>query len=422
MRVHHLGVAVFTLVVAAGSFAGTTSAEGRSTDQVIVQSQRLLQRRPDDPAAYLRLGDAYIQKSRQTGDLSYLTLAEQALRRSLELAPRSAGAARHLAYVFASRHEFREAVAQAEKAIELAPEDSHAYGLLGDALLELGRYDEADQAYRKMLALDESLYSFARRSGMQSLRGNPSGAIADLRRAIDAGRSAGEPAESLAWAQWQLGAEHYAVGDLGSAEGQYLAALQTYPSYYRALAGLGQVRAAQERYEDAVDLYRRALAVIPVPEYAAALGDLYTVLGRIEEAKKSYALVDYIGRLNLLSQTVYSRELASFYADHDIKLDEALAAARSELLVRRDVFGYDALAWALYKAGKPGEALDPMREALRLGTRDAKLFFHAGMIYRALGQRAEARELLARALGINRHFHVLYAAVAERTLQELDTP
>lgn len=422
MRTRHLAAALLALVLAGGAGAGSLRAEGRSTDRAILLGQRQIQRSPQNPMAYFRLGDAYIQKSRQSGDLGYLTLAEQALRKSLELSPGNAGAVRHLAYVFSSRHEFADAAAEARKAIALDPADAHAYGVLGDALLELGQYDGAERAFRKMSSLDASLYSHARLSGLKSLRGDPAGAIADLRRAIAAGRSAGEPAESIAWAQWQLGAEHFAVGDVSAAEAQYLDALRTYPGYHRALGGLAQVRAARERYDEAVDLYGKALAVIPLPEYASALGDLYTLLGRADEAAKQYALVDYIGRLNAVSRAVYSRELATFHADRGVKLDEALAAARSELEARKDIFGYDLLAWALYKSGRSAEALAPMDEALRLGTRDARLFFHAGMIQRALGHDQAARELLARALSTNRHFHVLHARVAEQALKELDTP
>ena len=413
---------VFTLVAIAALAAGSLAGEGRSTDQAILLDQRQIQRSPNSSAAHLRLGDAYIQKSRQTGDLGYLTLAEQALRRSLELAPGNAGAARHLAYVFSSRHEFREAAAQAQQAIDLDPRDSHAHGVLGDALLELGKYDEATRAFQAMASLDEGLYSLARLSGMKSLRGDPSGAMADLERAIAAGRAAGAPPESIAWAEWQLGAEHFAVGDLGAAETWYLGALRTYAGYHRALAGLAQVRAAQERYAEAIDLYGQALAAIPLPEYASALGDVHAKLGRPDEARKNYQLVEFIGRLNAISEVVYNRELAYFHADHRVKLDEALASARSELEVRQDIFGYDVLAWTLYQSGRAAEALAPMKEALRLGTKDARLFFHAGMIHRALGENAAARDFLRRALSTNPRFHVLHAGVAERALGELETP
>ena len=414
--------ATFALMVLSVSGAAPVAAQGSSIDHAILLNQRQIQRSPQNAAAFLRLGDAYVQKARQTGDMGYCMLAEQALRRSLELAPQNAGAARHLAYVFASRHEFREAATQARKAIELDPSDSHAYGVLGDALLELGRYDEASQAFRQMMSLDESLYSFARLSGLKVLQGDPESAIAMLRRAIVAGQTTRAPHESLAWVQWQLGTEHFAIGHLEAAEAQYAEALKTYPKYYRALAGLALVRVAQLRYEEAVDLYRQALGIIPLPEYAAGLGDLYTKLGRTDEARKQYALVEYIRRLNAVNRVMYNRELASFYADHDLKPDEAVGLARSELEIRQDIYGYDTFAWALFKAGKPGEALAPMTEALRLGTKDAKLFFHAGMIHHALGHGDTARDFLRRALSTNPHFHLLHAAVAQRVLNEMEQP
>src|SRR5262249_34167280 len=151
---------------------------------------------------------------------------------------------------------------------------------------------------------------------------------------------AGAPPESIAWAEWQLGAEHFAVGDLGSAETRDLGALRTYAGYHRALACLAPGRAAQERHAGASGLDGQALAAIPLPEYASALGDIHTKLGRPDEARKSYQLVEFIGRLNAISEVVYNRELAYFHADHRVKLDEALASARSELEVRQDIFGY----------------------------------------------------------------------------------
>jgi tetratricopeptide (TPR) repeat protein len=155
------------------------------------------------------------------------------------------------------------------------------------------------------------------------------------------------------------------------------------------------------------------------PEYAAALGDVYTRLGRTAEAGKQYALVEYIGRLSALNRTVYNRELALFYADHDRHLPQALELARKELEARRDIYSYDVLAWALYKNGRAREAQVAMTEALRLGTLDARLFFHAGMIHRALGEHDRAREALSRALALNPHFHLLHAQVARSVLAEL---
>jgi tetratricopeptide (TPR) repeat protein len=142
-------------------------------------------------------------------------------------------------------------------------------------------------------------------------------------------------------------------------------------------------------------------------------------LGRDADARRQYALVEYIGRLSALNKVVYNRELALFYADHDLKLPEALALARAELSVRRDVYTQDVLAWALLKNGRAREALEPLSEALRLGTRDARLFFHAGMIHRAAGNDEAARDFLGRALALSPRFHVLQAPIAVKVLAEL---
>ena len=409
-----VGIAQIGLLAFTPAHAQTTPP-----DHGIQLQQQRLRRNPYDAAAYYRLGDVYIQKARETGDMSYFALAERALLKSLEMAPQSAGAVRHLAYVSSSRHDFEQALGRARQALALDPSDADALGVEGDALLELGRYDEADAAYRRMMQITRNLASYSRRSGLEYLRGDPEGSLADLQRAIDAGVAEDQPRESIAWAQWQLGAERFAGGDVDGAETSYREALATYPGYHRPLAGLGQVRAAQGRYTEAADFYRKALAVIPLPEYATALGDVYTKMGRAVDARQQYRLVEYIARLSTLNRVLYNRELVYFYADHGLEATEALDLARREIEIRKDVYGYDALAWALYANGSIAEAAATMNQALRLGTREARLFFHAGMIYYRLGRQALAIQYLERALATNPSFHVLQADVARAALRLL---
>jgi tetratricopeptide (TPR) repeat protein len=399
----------------------SVSAQRMATDNHIAHYQRLLQRHPLNSRAYYGLGDALIRKARETGDPSYFNRAEEALKKSLEINPNNAGAMRHLAYVFYSRHEFEPAAVHAGKAIEMDSTDGDSYGILGDALMETGEYQKADDAYRKMMQLEESLYSYSRQAGLKSMRGDSSGAMADLERAIAAGKAAKQPAESIAWAEWQLGNDHFSLGKLEKAETFYRQSLTTYPNYYRALAGMAQVRAAQKRYDEAIDLYRKAVAILPMPEYIAALGDVYSKIERPDEARKQYDLVEYIGTLNALNKALYNRELAYFYADHDIKPKEGLELAQRELEYRRDIYAYDVLAWNLYRNGKAEEAREEINSALRLGTRDAKLFYHAGMIYHRLGDKPNAQKYLRRALDTNPYFHILFADEAARTLKGLES-
>jgi len=395
-------------------------AQQTKTDHQIAYYQTLLQRNPRSAKAYFGLGDALIRKARESGDPSYFGHAEEALKKSLEIAPQNAGALRHLAYVFYSRHEFAPAAHYARKAVEINPQDSDAYGVLGDALLEVGQYAEAEAAYNTMVELDESLYSYSRMAGFKSMRGDTSGAINDLKLAIAAGKALKQPAESLAWAEWQLGTDYFALGKLKEAEDFYQRSLMTYPIYYRALAGMAQVRAAQKKYGEAVELYQKAIAILPMPEYAAALGDVYMKIGEPKKAKQQYDLVEYIGKLSKLNRALYNRELAYFYADHDIKLTEALELAKRELDYRKDVYAYDLLAWSLYKNGKLAQARDAIDEALKLGTKDAKLFYHAGMIYRALRAGEKAAEFLSRAIATNPHFHPIFAETAAQILKQLE--
>ena len=396
-------------------------AQQTRTDNQITYYGQLLKRNPQNAKAYYGLGDAMIRKARETGDPSYFDRAEAALKQSLDIAPQNWGALRHLAYVFYSRHEFAPAALHARKAIELNSTDSDSYGVLGDALLEVGQYPEAQAAYAYMIELDESLYSYSRLAGLKSARGDSAGAIADLERAIEIGKATKQPAESIAWTEWQLGAEYFSQGNLLAAEANHRRSLATYPGYYRALAGMAQVRAAQKNFDEAIALYQKAMAILPMPEYVAALGEVFEKIGKPEQARQHYDLVEYIGKLNALKQSLYNRELAYFYADRDIKATEGLEFAQRELDYRRDVYAYDVLAWNLFRNGKLDEARDAIEKALRLGTNDAKLFYHAGKIYRGLGELEKGRHFLQRSLSINPYFHILFADDAVSTLKEIES-
>jgi tetratricopeptide (TPR) repeat protein len=419
MITSRVAVGAVAVLLLWGLWPRSAPAQRPAPDEAIGRAQWLVTRNPADGRGYYRLGDAYIQKARESGDITYFTLAEESLRKALALDPRDGAAARHLAFTLYSRHDFAGALAEAQRAIALRPTDGYAYGILGDAYQEVGRYDEAQSAYARMMAIAPDFYAYSRRSGAKSIHGDPDGAVADLARAIELGQASRQPRESVAWAQWQLANEELAQGHVREAETQHLAALETYPGYHRALAGLGEVRVAEGRYADAIDLFRRAIAVIPMPGYAAALGDAYAKTGARREAERQYALVEYIGRLNSLNTVLYNRELAYFYADHDLKLGDSLALARHELLVRQDVYAYDVLAWALYKNGRTAEAAAAIAQARRLGTRDARLWYHAGMIHHRLGEDAAARADLEGALAINPRFHIFHADLAARTLAQI---
>ena len=400
------------------------------TERLIKNMQTRVQSNPKDPAAYSALGAAFFQRARETGDVEDFQQAEQALNRSLDLNSADFSAATAystMAEVCMGEHRFSDAVTYAQKALSLGSGDLSPFAIVGDANADMGEYERAAIAYSRLDVSGDSAADphnvyvrDSRTSYLKFVSGDTRGAIRLMQSAVAAGTEARLPAENLAWLYYELGEYESQAGDVAAANSAYLTALTIHPGDYRAMAGLAKLRGNQGRYAEAIKLYQSAVAVVPMPMYVAELGDMYTGAGNSAEAKKQYQLVQYIGLLGHINQVLHNRDLALFYADHDIKLDEALTLAHKEFEVRHDIYTWDALAWALYKNGKYQEAGDAMDHALRPGARDALLFFHAGMIANRLGQASQAKERLHAALSINPHFHVIYSEVAQQQLKTLD--
>ncbi len=400
-----------------------------STDHLIHSAQATVALRPTDAKAYAGLGAAYFQRARETGDVSDYQLAEQSLTKSLDLvsADFSADAALGtMAEVCMGEHRFADALTYAQRALSLGTGDVSPFAIVGDAYADMGEYDKAAVAYGRLTPRDMTLSpraAYARDSRLSYLKfvaDDTAGAISLMKAAVTEGVEAQLPSENLAWLYYELGEYETQAGDSASADAAYLTALNIHPGDYRALAALGKLRANNGRYAEAIVLYQKAIAVVPMPIFVAELGDLYAKSGNQAEAQKQYALVEYIGLLGHINQVLHNRDLALFYADHGMKLAEALDLAQKELEVRHDVYTWDALAWALYKNGKLAEAAQASEKALRFGTRDSLLLFHAGMIAERLGKRDQARNELKEALQINPHFHLIYANAAQQTLTALE--
>ena len=423
---------ILSLMLLIGCSAGFAPlrAQQNATDDLIKSLQARVKRYPQDHAGYAGLGAAYLQKGRETADAADYELAKGALEKSLDLLsndPAAAFAMTQMAVVCMVEHRFEDALTWAQKAQALGSGDPSPWAIAGDALADMGDYKGASEAYSRLKSSygseDEKLaYSYQRESRMSFLRfvaGDTQGAIQLMSSAVRTATETHMPAENIAWSQYQLGEEFFLAGETNAAEKAYLASLEECPKHYRALAGLAKVRASQGRYDDAVKLYKEAIAKVPYPEYAAALGDIYNKLGRLEDAKKQYELVEFIGYLSQVNQQIHNRDLALFYADHDLKLHESLALAQKELEVRRDIYTWDVLAWSLFKNDKTQEAAEAIAHALEQGTKDPQLFFHAGMVYEKAGDSAKAKSYLQRALDINPHFHILYSSAASETLARL---
>ena len=131
-----------TAVVApasAGTRVDTGFAQG-DTAAVIAGLQATLRTDPYDVRSLDQLALAYQQRARETGDPTYYTKSGEALHRALGLAPRDLVATSGLGSLALSRHRFAEALALGRRAHAISPTTARNYGVIGDALVELGRY------------------------------------------------------------------------------------------------------------------------------------------------------------------------------------------------------------------------------------------------------------------------------------------
>ena len=385
-----------------------------NTEAYVAELEQRVAGNARDPQGLMLLGLAYQQRARETGDPSYYPRSEEALRRSLALAPKNYLAITGLAALAASRHRFEDARSLAQQAVRLNPLSAEAYGVLGDSLVELGRYREAFMRFDRMASLKPALASYSRVSYARELLGRPRAAIASMKLAVEAGAGTAEPS---AWSLVQLGNLYFDTGRLNLATRSYREALVHFPGYVHAQAALGKVAAARGRWDEAVRLYGRAVAKLPLPRYEASLGDVLRLAGRLADAQSAYAVVAATEKLLRANGVRTELETALFDLDHGRDIAGALARARDAYRERKSIDGEDVLAWALYKNGRCGEALAHSRRALRLGTHDGLKIFHRGMIELCLGHGREGRASLRRALRLNPHFSLLYVTVAEKALR-----
>jgi tetratricopeptide (TPR) repeat protein len=399
----------------ASPFAGDALATGFAagdTQTLVERLQAALKANPTDGKSAALLGLAYQQRARETGDPSYYVRSEAALRDALHVDRNDLAAVGGLGSLALSRHRFREALALGRRAVALSPSTARNYGIVGDALIELGRYDEAFRAFDTMARLKPSLASYARVSYARELLGDQLGAVRTMKLALDAA-SGPEP---TAWTRVQLGKLYWNRGQLPAAAAQYRAALHIFPGYVYALDALSQVEGARGRLGRAIELEQQAVNTTPLPQFAAYLGDLYERAGKPVLAQRQYGLIGAIERLLRANGVRTDLETALFDVDHGIRLRDSLRLARLARAERPSIDGDDVLAWALARNGRCGEALAYSQRAMRLGTKDALKYFHRGEIERCLGHDTVARSWFTRALALNPHFSLRFAPVAKEAL------
>lgn len=392
-----------------------TASNPTASDKQIALWAAQARQTPGDDKAWVNLGDAFMQKVRETAAASYYTRAESAYTKALSVNPNRVEAMVGMAWVNGGRHEFEKSQEWANKALALNPRDNDAYGLLGDAAVEMGDYDNAFVQYQKMLDIRPDVSSYSRGAHLLHLTGDIRKASWLMQKAIKTG---GPYAENTAWCRAQLGLIFFSTGAYLPAQKVLAEGLKSTPNNYHLLAAMGKVKAALRDYKAAISYYEKAIAVVPQLDAVVALGDLYSVTGDTKAAEQKYALVEAIWKLNKANGVRGDIQIAQFYADHDRNLPEALRLAQEEVKTRKNVYVYDTLAWCYYKNGRYAEAKENIELALKKQSPEALFLFHKGLIYGKCGDNQTARTALYQAMSLNAYFHPIYAPVAIAAAKE----
>ena len=356
---------------------------------------------PLDSVALNRLSAVCINQMRETGDLGYLNRALQSALASLRAVPaaQNPGGLAALALAEFESHHFREALTLARQACAIDPRDRGALATTGDAELELGHYAEAAKIYAQLSDGESAPSVRARLARLAELTG-------DTQTAIDLLRQNLGPGVESVWYRVRLGELFFRQGRLEIALSHFDSARRLRPDSYLVLEHLAEVRAAQGKFDEALTLYQQVVTAVPRAEFFQALGDLYVFMNRPAAAKSWHerALNAYLKSVSATNAHYY-HHLAGFYSDAQENPAEALRWARQDKESRDSIYASDSLAWALYRSGEFTAAATEMEHALVLGTKDAHLLFHAGMIFSRAGQIERGSGLLKQALAVNPRYN-----------------
>jgi pentatricopeptide repeat protein len=396
----------------------SASAEYLNAQKAVEYYRDAIRSKPEIIKNYVELAQIYIQEARVTAlHHEYFPKAERLLNEALKREPNDFNAMITKAGMQATLHQFEEAKELARKTISLNPYNAFSYGVLVDCLVELGEYDEAVKACDKMLSIRPDLRSYARASYLREIHGDIEGAKQAMRMAGDAGVFG---QENRAWAFYNLGKLYLNEGELDTAEFIFNGILQERPNYAYALSGLAHIKSARERYDEASELLKKAWDMTPEHIFLEELADVYRATGQtaLAEATIEKVIQEFSDHIN--EGWNVDREYALFCSNHEIDLEQALVRAKREHTRRpNNIEVLDTYAWTLLKNGKADEAVSVIEKALRLGTKQSAMKYHAGMIYKALGNQTKAREYLQQALTMNPYINVLYVSDARKALSEL---
>lgn len=404
--------------------AATTAGSPASLSDLtalIGDRQKWVESHPKDAPSLATLGTAYVEWARRSADTAYYARAEDTLKRSLEARAGERGNGEAwvgLAALANARHDFLAAKRWGETVKRQQPKAWSVYPVLIDAYTGLGDQKAATAATEKFGELRKGVPALARTAELYRGQGWREDALATAREAADRATQPAEKAEAL----HRLGELAWERGEPEEAVAQFDAALRTDAGHHSSLAGRARALVALERTDEALAAYQSALEMLPRPEYALELGELYESLGLDGDARTQYAGLREMVAGAKRAGVDESLVLAHFEADHGDP-DAAVELLRGQWAKQhRSASVADALGWALHRAGESEEGLEYAQRAADTGVRNASYAYHLGVIQRELEDYGPARRNLEQAVRTNPAFSPLAAPLARQALEALGEP
>jgi tetratricopeptide (TPR) repeat protein len=402
-------IAVILAIAATGAAAADDGASNSPAELRIAGAQKVLEKQPSRYQAYNELAQALIRRARETGDSSYFERARAAIASSLRIEPENFEAAQTQVDLLLAEHQYRAALEEAQALNRRMPDAVLIWGDMAEANAALGDYQQAEAAAQWMMDLRPgNVSAYLTGATLREDWGDIDGAEEFLTKALQ--QTPPFETEETAWILTRMAKLQRQSGRPGAAEDLLQKALKTFPDYYLSLEELADVRLAQHTCPEAVDVVEKRNRSFPSPSSELLASRVYDCAGRPGDAAKMYAEFERDARAQVALPDNANVELIKYYADHAHQAQEALRVARLEINNLHDAWTLDAYAWALYANGQYSEASRQMEKALEIGTRDAELFYHAGVIEAAIGKKVEASRYFQQSLELNPTSEVSEAA------------
>ena len=400
MKMKSFHLAILVALLAPAAYSQSPVSVSTPALQAVTWAEAAIKENPDRSQSYNDLALAYIRRVRETSDTSYYEQAQAALQKSLQMSPENFEARKAEVMILLGRKEFTKALELATALNKKTPDDVMVYGLVADADIELGDYNDAERAAQWMLDMRPgNVPGLLRGARLRRLFGDAEGAMDFYNQAYQ--QTPPTQTEDLAWILTQMADLQGSLGNLDGSEKLLRSALDKFPNYYVAVESLARLQLAEKKAAEAVRLLRERNSNFPTLESEYALAQAFEKAGQSAAADAAYSAFERAALARIGASENADVVLVHYYLDRGKNSGEALRIARLESARRSDVATLDALAWALCANGQYREAQTQIGKVLATGVQEAAFFFHAGAIAARMSDRVAAAHFLSESLQLN---------------------